>query len=272
LLSQGACTLFTEQAAVELAIRELQRVGGGSYTVYDTTGSIVSQFNVPGLGDTGSFRSMYSDHVAEPAEKLAGWVDDALGREKPESPLGELGEKSPDTVLPPSITKSAAFTDGRNAVAWSGFLLAVVGLISTGTLSAVVAKFSSALKSEADFDAYLTFGAAFWATFPLSVAAAVGVLALLIGEVSKNPHGFGIAWVLGSAAFTVVCTSIGMPGPTWDAMYHYMIEAGSSPLQRVGGLLQAYLVYFGLAPFLGGLITGSATGWFLARRTGRMSS
>jgi hypothetical protein len=253
-------------AAVQYATQHLRRFGGGSYVLYGISGHATDKVKVGGQSSHNPLLAGYDDKTSGRVNELAEILDGALGRQEKDSPLGKLGDENPDSILSARITGSQAYKEGKQGVAWSGFALAAVGLFGTGTFSSATAAFAKAAQNSPTFDSYLTFGQAFWATFPWSISAAIGIFLVLTRLAASNPQGFGIAWVAGSSLLSVICTSIGISGPTWQEIYYYTTHAGSSPLHKIGGLLQAYFIFFGPIPFLGGLITGTAVGWFLSNR------
>lgn len=133
--------------------------------------------------------------------------------------------------------------------------------LSGGTFgfSTVVASFAI---SEAP---HLAFFDAFVLVLPLSMLI-TGVAWAAFAERMRSLTLWTIG-ILGAVVITYLAGRLGIDPATRDAMSAAIESVGSSPWVRPFGVLDAYLTYYTWVPFIGGIITGLATGWTCHRLT-----
>lgn len=198
------------------------------------------------------------------AQDFAIHVDKLVGRRAPESPLGDVGGFEIGKIVPNGIRDSEQLKTINQGVSAGALGLAIVGLVlAQGSVAAVTAAGSKAIHNTPTVDSYLAFGQAFWLTLALSLSAAVFVYMLLNGQMKS--YGSVVAWIVATLVIVMILQSEGLNGPTVDQLLAEMNATSSNPIAKGFALMGGFAKYYTLLPFIGGAITGSATGWIVHR-------
>ncbi len=202
------------------------------------------------------------ERVEPAASEAAGVVDGLTGREAPADPFEKLKEVEVSKIVPRKVRDSREFKEINQSVAAGATALAFVALVlGNGTAAAVTSSVTVALRAETTVGSYLTFGQAFFLTLALSASAAFFTYLTYEGQM-KSYGALGL-WVLVTLAIAGVSQAMGFAGPSASDLAE--VAGGSSPVLAFVRVLTAFLEFYTLVPFLGGLITGFLTGRVIAR-------
>lgn len=240
--------LPTPDQAWQWAVRCLEQAGGGRLRTLGADGRVLDERWIPAPPDER--RQEQAEQIAEAADALTGRAPEGT-----ELLIDKGKDVDADILVPRRWRGRAAVTTTHRHIsvgaAWIGIVTLVAG---GGTFAGVVGPALRSAAGKATLGAYLDFGTAFFATFSMSLAIALTVLAF------RRRVGWwwqGVIFVVTALLACYASLWVGLADVDPDDLLRLPANA---PAIKAVQFLGIYFDVFGPVPFLCGLGVGAITG------------